>query len=121
MVQAGLTEKNVQFPDDAIQEIIRGFPREAGVRNLEREIGNICRKVARKVVKEGANFSASIQAGKIGDYLGVIKFRDTLAHEKSEVGLVTGLAWNQGGRSILSNEASAVDGESKSTLTRHTG
>ena len=68
----GLTEKNVQFSDDAIRQIIRSYTREAGVRNLEREIGNICRKVARKVVKEGANFSASIQPGKIGDYLGVI-------------------------------------------------
>src|SRR4030081_464393 len=74
MLQAGLTEKNVRFSDDAIQQIIRAYTREAGVRNLEREIGNICRKVARKVVKEGADFSASIQAGKIGDYLGVIKF-----------------------------------------------
>src|SRR5258708_12593242 len=109
MVQAGLTEKNVQFPDDAIQEIIRGFPREAGVRNLEREIGNICRKVARKVVKEGANFSAAIQAEKIGDYLGVLKFRDTLAHEKSEVGLVTGLAWTEVSGSILTTKPTMVD------------
>src|SRR5712671_641910 len=121
MLQAGLTEKNVQFSDDAIQQIIRAYTREAGVRNLEREIGNICRKVARKVVKEGANFSASIQAGKIGDYLGVIKFRDTLAHEKSEVGLVTGLAWTEVGGSILSTEASAVDGKGKLTLTGQLG
>src|SRR6266436_783754 len=121
MLQAGLTEKNVQFSDDAIRQIIRAYTREAGVRNLEREIGNICRKVARKVVKEGANFSASIQPGKIGDYLGVIKFRDTLAHEKSEVGLVTGLAWTEVGGSILSTEASAVDGKGKLTLTGQLG
>src|ERR1700674_5765262 len=121
MLQAGLTEKNVRFSDDAIQQIIRAYTREAGVRNLEREIGNICRKVARKVVKEGADFSASIQGGKIGDYLGVIKFRDTLAHEKSEVGLVTGLAWTEVGGSILSTEASAVDGKGKLTLTGQLG
>jgi ATP-dependent Lon protease len=72
-------------------------------------------------VKEGANFSASIEAGKIGDYLGVIKFRDTLAHEKSEVGLVTGLAWTEVGGSILSTEASAVDGKGKLTLTGQLG
>ena len=64
MLQAGLTEKNVQFPDDAIRQIIRGYTREAGVRNLEREIGNVCRKVARKVVKEGADFYGRDPAGK---------------------------------------------------------
>src|SRR5258708_28361717 len=74
MLQAGLTGKNVRFSDDAIQQIIRAYTREAGGRNLEREIGNICRKVARQVVKESADFSASIHAGKIGDYLGLIKF-----------------------------------------------
>ena len=121
MLQAGLTEKNVQFPDEAIRQIIRGFTREAGVRNLEREIGNICRKVARKVVKEGASFSAAIQPEKIGDYLGVLKFRDTLAHEKSEIGLVTGLAWTEVGGSILSTEATVVDGKGKLTLTGKLG
>ena len=64
MAQAGLTEKNVQFSDDAIRQIIRNYTREAGVRNLEREIGNVCRKVARKVVKEGAKYSAAIDAEK---------------------------------------------------------
>ena len=121
MLQAGLTEKNVQFSDDAIRQIIRGFTREAGVRNLEREIGNICRKIARKVVKEGADFTAAIQAEKIGDWLGVLKFRDTLAHEKSEIGLVTGLAWTEVGGSILSTEATAVDGKGKLTLTGKLG
>src|SRR5713101_6906832 len=75
MEQAGLNEKNVKFTDDAITGLIRSYTREAGVRNLEREIGNVCRKVARKVVKEGATLSAAIQAEKIGDYLGVLKFR----------------------------------------------
>jgi ATP-dependent Lon protease len=57
MLQAGLSEKNVKFSDDAITRLIRAYTREAGVRNLEREIGNVCRKVARKVVKEGANYN----------------------------------------------------------------
>ena len=65
MVQAGLTEKNVQFSDDAIGRSSAAYTREAGVRNLEREIGNICRKVARKVVKEGADFAAAIQPEKL--------------------------------------------------------
>jgi ATP-dependent Lon protease len=121
MLQAGLTEKNVQFPDEAIRQIIRSYTREAGVRNLEREIGNVCRKVARKVVKEGASFTAAIQPDKIGDFLGVLKFRDTLAHEKSEIGLVTGLAWTEVGGVILSTEATVVDGKGKLTLTGKLG
>src|ERR1700757_490091 len=105
MLAAGLSEKNIKFTDEAITGLIRSYTREAGVRNLEREIGNVCRKVARKVVKEGENYSVTITGGNVNDYLGVIKFRDTLAHEKSEVGLVTGLAWTEVGGSILSTEA----------------
>ena len=90
MLQAGLSEKNVKFSDDAITTLIRAYTREAGVRNLEREIGNVCRKVARKVVKEGENYTIAVTGENVTDFLGVIKFRDTLAHEKSEVGLVTG-------------------------------
>ena len=118
---AGLTEKQVVFADGAIAEIIRSYTREAGVRNLEREIGNVCRKVARKVVKEGQAFSITLTAENIGDYLGVTKFRDSLAHEKSEVGLVTGLAWTEVGGSILSTEVAIVDGKGKLTLTGKLG
>src|SRR6202008_75202 len=121
MLQAGLTDKNVKFTDDAITTLIRAYTREAGVRNLEREIGNVCRKVARKVVKEGEGYSINITAENVTDFLGVIKFRDTLAHEKSEVGLVTGLAWTEVGGSILSTEASVVDGKGKLTLTGKLG
>src|SRR5476649_266949 len=81
MLQAGLTEKNVQFSDEAITSLIRSYTREAGVRNLEREIGNVCRKVARKVVKEGQGYNIAITGENVNDFLGVIKFRDTLAHE----------------------------------------
>jgi len=121
MVQAGLTDKNVKFNDDAITALIRSYTREAGVRNLEREIGNVCRKVARKVVKEGENYNTMITQGNVNDFLGVIKFRDTLAHERSEVGLVTGLAWTEVGGSILSTEATVVDGKGKLTLTGKLG
>src|SRR6201984_174308 len=119
--QAGLTDKNLKFTDDAITSLIRSYTREAGVRNLEREIGNVCRKVARKVVKEGETYNVSIAQGNVNDFLGVIKFRDTLAHEKSEVGLVTGLAWTEVGGSILSTEATVVDGKGKLTLTGKLG
>src|ERR1700716_2052679 len=121
MLQAGLSEKNVKFADDAITTLIRSYTREAGVRNLEREIGNVCRKVARKVVKEGENYKVAVTAANVNDFLGVIKFRDTLAHEKSEIGLVTGLAWTGGGGSILSTEATVVDGKGKLTLTGKLG
>src|ERR1700688_4639132 len=121
MLAAGLSEKNVKFNDEAITGLIRSYTREAGVRNLEREIGNVCRKVARKVVKEGESYSVTITGGNVNDYLGVIKFRDTLAHEKSEVGLVTGLAWTEVGGSILSTAASVGDGKGKLTLTGKLG
>jgi len=121
MLAAGLSEKNVKFNDDAITTLIRSYTREAGVRNLEREIGNVCRKVARKVVKEGESYSVTITGDNVNDFLGVIKFRDMLAHEKSEVGLVTGLAWTEVGGSILSTEATVVDGKGKLTLTGKLG
>jgi ATP-dependent Lon protease len=109
--QTGLTEKNIKFADDAITNLIRSYTREAGVRNLEREIGNVCRKVARKVVKEGPSYNIAITAENVHEFLGVTKFRDTIAHEKSEIGLVTGLAWTEVGGSILSTEATVVDGK----------
>jgi ATP-dependent Lon protease len=118
--QTGLTDKNCIFDNEAITAIIRGYTREAGVRNLEREIGNVCRKVARRVVKD-ANFTITITAENIGEYLGVTKFRDTLVHERSEVGLVTGLAWTEVGGSILSTEATVVDGKGKLLLTGKLG
>jgi ATP-dependent Lon protease len=117
----GLTENQIKFHDDAITEVIRSYTREAGVRNLEREIGNICRKVARRVVKEGTGYNIELTASNINEFLGVTKFRDTLAHEKSEIGLVTGLAWTEVGGSILSTEVAVVEGKGKLTLTGKLG
>jgi ATP-dependent Lon protease len=119
--QTGLTEQNVVFTDEALTTVIRNYTREAGVRNLEREIGNICRKVARKVVKEGEKYSVALTAENVNEYLGVLKFRDTEAHERSEVGLVTGLAWTEVGGSILTTEVATVDGKGKLTLTGKLG
>jgi ATP-dependent Lon protease len=118
--QAGLTDKNCIFTDDAITTIIRNYTREAGVRNLEREIGNVCRKIARRVVKD-KNFTITVGGENVGEYLGVPKFHDTLAHERSEVGLVTGLAWTEVGGSILATEATVVDGKGKLLLTGKLG
>src|SRR5665213_2720247 len=119
--QTGLSEKNIVFKDDAILEIIRYYTREAGVSNLEREIGNVCRKVARKVVKAGAKHKEEISAENIHEYLGVTKYRDSEVHEKSEVGLVTGLAWTEVGGSILTTEVQVLDGKGKLTITGQLG
>ncbi len=117
----GLTDKNITFTDDALREIVRAYTREAGVRNLEREIGNVCRKTARRVVKNGAKHSEQITAENVNEFLGVAKFRDSQVHEKSEVGLVTGLAWTEVGGSILQTEVQVLDGKGKLTLTGQLG
>ena len=117
----GLTEKNITFTDDAIVEIIRSYTREAGVRNLEREIGNVCRKVVRRVVKHGLKHKEEITGENISEFLGVPRFRDSQVHEKSEVGLVTGLAWTEVGGSILPAEVQILDGKGKLTLTGQLG
>jgi ATP-dependent Lon protease len=117
----GLTEKNIVFTDEALKAMIRSYTREAGVRNLEREIGNVCRKVARRVVKAGAKHKEEITPDNLADFLGVAKFRDSQVHEKSEVGLVTGLAWTEVGGSILPAEVQILDGKGKLTLTGQLG
>jgi ATP-dependent Lon protease len=120
-VACGLTEKNIVFRDDAITEIIRSYTREAGVRNLEREIGNVCRKVARRVVKNGPKHKEEITAANLQEFLGVAKFRDSQVQEHNEVGLVTGLAWTEVGGTILSTEVQVLDGKGKLTLTGQLG
>ncbi|MDQ2924346.1 MAG: endopeptidase La [Acidobacteriota bacterium] len=116
----GLTEEQIQFSDEALRDIIRGYTREAGVRNLEREIGNICRKIVRKVVKDLTHTEA-ITDQSLGNLLGVAKFRDSQVQEKSEVGLVTGLAWTEMGGSILQTEVQVLDGKGKMTATGQLG
>jgi ATP-dependent Lon protease len=119
--QTGLNEKNIVFKDDAITEIIRSYTREAGVRNLERELGNICRKVARRVVKGGKKHKEEITAANVSEFLGVARYRDSEMHEKSEVGLVTGLAWTEVGGCILDTEVQVLDGKGKLTITGQLG
>jgi ATP-dependent Lon protease len=121
LTQNGLNEKNISFADDAILTIIRNYTREAGVRNLEREIASVCRKVAKKVVKDGPDASVSVTAEVLRDYLGVIKFRNTKSEEKNEVGLATGLAWTEVGGEVLATEASLMDGKGRLTLTGKLG
>src|ERR1700752_5281579 len=117
----GLTKDNITFSDASIQTVINRYTREAGVRNLEREISSICRKVARKVVVEGAKFSEEITAEKVTQYLGVPRFRNTMAEEKDEIGIATGLAWTEVGGEILVTEATLMPGKGHLTLTGKLG
>jgi ATP-dependent Lon protease len=117
----GLTDKNINFTDESIQTVISRYTREAGVRNLEREINSICRKVARKVVAEGAQTFDDITAEKVTQFLGVPRYRPTLAEEQNEVGIATGLAWTEVGGEILITEATLMPGRGRLTLTGKLG
>src|ERR1041385_2077536 len=117
----GLSADNIVINDDAIQTIIQRYTREAGVRNLEREISSVCRKVARKVVTEGASFKEEITGEKVTEYLGVPRFRPSLAEETNEVGIATGLAWTEVGGELLVSEATLMPGKGKLTLTGKLG
>jgi len=117
----GLTTANITFTDDALQAVIQRYTREAGVRSLEREISSINRKVARKVVNEGATFSEEITADKVTQYLGVPKYRPTTAEQKNEIGIATGLAWTEAGGEILVTEATLMSGKGILTLTGKLG
>jgi ATP-dependent Lon protease len=118
---AGLTNNNIVIADEAIQTIIQRYTREAGVRNLEREISSICRKIARKVVVEGRAFKEDITAEKVTEYLGVPRFRPSVAEEQNEVGIATGLAWTEVGGELLVSEATLMPGKGKLTLTGKLG
>ena len=119
-------DKTLEFQEDAIRLIIEQYTREAGVRNLEREIGNICRKVALKVVRNqnGKKKDAPktmVTAETVPDYLKVPKFRDPGTDLRSEVGAAVGLAWTELGGTLLSIEATLMDGQGKLTLTGKLG
>jgi ATP-dependent Lon protease len=117
----GLTKDNLKFTDDSITHIIRHYTHEAGVRNLDREIANVCRKVARKVVAEGKSFTAEVTPKNLNDYLGILKYRDFLAEKRNEIGLTTGLAWTEVGGQVLTTEATLMQGKGRLTLTGKLG
>jgi len=151
MKETGLSEKLVAFTDEGLMNIVQYYTREAGVRNLEREIGNICRKVARRFVNElgadgkdhkdhkkraGAEAAktpgpelavkpeaavARIQGASVAEYLGPAKFRDLEADKFNEIGAALGLAWTEVGGQILATEATIMDGKGKLTTTGKLG
>jgi ATP-dependent Lon protease len=117
----GLREENIEFSDKAILGIIRHYTREAGVRNLEREVASVCRKVAVEVVKTDRNAHVKVSASSLAKFLGVPKFRYGMAETLPQVGVATGLAWTELGGEILSIEVTIVPGRGKVTITGQLG
>jgi ATP-dependent Lon protease len=118
----GLKPTQVKFDDDAVRGVTESYTREAGVRNLEREIGKICRKVARKIVQEGKkSITVEIDRDSVVDYLGKVRFLPRKKGEESEVGVATGLAWTEAGGELLETEVGLMQGKGKLILTGKLG
>jgi ATP-dependent Lon protease len=117
----GLAEKNVAFSKNSILTIIRRYTREAGVRNLEREISSVCRKLAREVLKERDRSEFKVSEKSIPKYLGPFRFRQEQVEEKDQIGMVTGLAWTQVGGELLFIETLIMPGKGKLTVTGKLG
>ena len=116
----GLTKEDVTFDAGSVQELIRSYTREAGVRNLEREIANVLRKVARELVEEETK-KTKITKAKVGEYLGAPRFHSELAERTTKPGVVTGLAWTAAGGDILFIESTKMKGKGQLTLTGQLG
>ncbi|MFQ5769946.1 MAG: endopeptidase La [bacterium] len=116
----GLNESQIKFENEAIIEIVHSYTREAGVRNLERELATICRGVAREVV-EGKTESKTIQKDNLSTYLGAIKYFSEVAERTSRPGVATGLAWTPAGGDILFIEATKMRGKGDLILTGSLG
>ncbi len=121
MEQHGLKESELSLSDTAITDIIRYYTREAGVRNVERELAKICRKVVKELSLDEKLDKRQVTTRNLGKYLGVRRFRFGRAEERDEIGQVTGLAWTEVGGELLQIEANAVPGKGKLTLTGQLG
>ncbi|HKH47821.1 MAG TPA: endopeptidase La [Thermoanaerobaculia bacterium] len=117
----GLSPEKIKFDGEAIRVVIESYTREAGVRNLEREIGSICRKIARRVVKAGKSIELTVGSEMIFELLGKPKYRARRKNEESEVGVATGLAWTEVGGELLETEVGLMPGKGKLTLTGKLG
>ena len=116
----GLKASQLKIQDDAIREMIRSYTRESGVRNLEREIANVCRKTASGVAEERFK-SLTLHAVTVAELLGPPRFKPDTLHPRDEIGLVRGLAWTQVGGEVLDVEAAVVDGTGRLELTGNLG
>jgi ATP-dependent Lon protease len=117
----GLSSANITFTDNTILTIIRRYTKEAGVRNLEREIATICRKIARGVVKKGKDTKVKVTASLLEKYLGVPKYRFGVKEDENRVGLTNGLAWTEMGGELLVTEATVMPGKGKLIITGKLG
>ena len=121
MDENGLTSKRIQFQQKAILKIIRNYTREAGVRNLEREIAKTCRKVATQLVKKTNLNKVVVTPLRVQKYLGVQSYKHGKAEEKNEIGTTCGLAWTQAGGELLVTEVNIMKGTGKLQLTGKLG
>ena len=117
----GLTEKDIKFNKNTFMEIIRSYTREAGVRNLEREISKICRKVVKRLLLNKKLKSIKVDKNNLKDFLGVKRFKHGEAEKENTVGLVNGLAWTEVGGELLSVETAVIPGKGKYILTGQLG
>ncbi|WP_418157302.1 endopeptidase La [Pseudoalteromonas sp. RW-H-Ap-1] len=117
----GLKEKEVEIADSAIIGIIRYYTREAGVRNLEREVSKLCRKAVKNILMEKGTKTVTIDADNLEEYLGVQRFDYGKAEDGDRIGQVTGLAWTEVGGDLLTIECAAVPGKGKLTYTGSLG
>jgi ATP-dependent Lon protease len=116
----GLKAREFELTDEALQEMIRVYTREAGVRNLEREIAKLCRKAVTRIVRKDTD-KVVVTPETLGDFLGVMKFRYGLAEKEDQIGVVTGLAWTQVGGDLLSIEALRLPGKGRMKTTGKLG
>ncbi len=121
MSQNGLQKSEIAISDTAIIDIIRYYTREAGVRNLEREVAKICRKVVKQLLLRPRKKALRVNHRNVGKYLGVRRFRYGRAEENDQIGQVTGLAWTEVGGELLTIEAATVSGKGKLILTGQLG
>jgi ATP-dependent Lon protease len=117
----GLKEENLNISDRALRKLIREYTREAGVRNLERELTSVCRKVVKKVVKKGKTYSETVMPKNLERHLGIPRFKRAEIEKKDEVGVALGMAWTEFGGELLSFEVTKVHGKGNFTLTGQLG
>jgi ATP-dependent Lon protease len=117
----GLQIDKIKFDEEAIRVLIESYTREAGVRSLEREIASICRKIARRVVREGPGIEVKVHPEMISELLGKARFRNRRKNQESEIGVSTGLAWTEVGGELLETEVGLMPGKGKLTLTGKLG
>ena len=117
----GLGEDALALEDEALKNLIEGYTREAGVRNLERQIAKLCRKVARRLVEKEEEKAFRLAATDLAGFLGQAKYRPRRKNEESEVGVATGLAWTEAGGELLETEVGVMRGKGKLSLTGKLG